>query len=573
MRKKMGMQHHMEVNNDLGWYETSLSTRERKRRGHFSTPPQLIERILDACGYTPDRDLSAVRVLDPACGSGNFLVAAARRLIASGKRLSYSPSTLMTIVQHMLWGLDPDPVACFLAEMQLRELLAHTLALSFASAQHEENEKDEENKGDKGEGGECAPMRLHIHQADGLTLQWRDGIEHGVDLFVANPPYLAAKNTDLSGYRSTQGRGQADSYLLFLELAVRVVRPNGWLALVLPDPVLVRANATRERQHLLAQTTVHHLWHLSGVFAAHVGAVVIIAQKQAPTHHHVGWVREKWAASHSLSSSPSSPSSPSPSPSLSSQPLSGMVPQQLWRQQPGAELRYLLTTHQDTLMSRLQQYWMAEEAHLSARFVPLGRLITMRRGEELGKESQFLRAQRPYDEHRWYPVLRGGVDVQMYTMAAHPPCWIAEHTLQKPLDRYLAPKLLIVKSTARLQAALDLQGHVVLQTLYMLLAPTPEVDENELYFLLALLNSRLLQEYVYVHFTAYKWVQPQIEQHVLAALPIPCCDATQKGPIIERAKYLARACSMPISVVELQQDSVYQEQERAIRALYERALP
>ena len=69
----------------VGWYEASLSLQERRSRGHFSTPTILVEHILDACGYhstTPAADLRSIRVLDPACGSGNFLAAAARRLIS-----------------------------------------------------------------------------------------------------------------------------------------------------------------------------------------------------------------------------------------------------------------------------------------------------------------------------------------------------------------------------------------------------------------------------------------------------------------------------------------------------------
>src|SRR5579859_5271081 len=73
----------MSSENALGWYEANLPSIERKQRGHFSTPPRLVEYILDACGYTPTTDLSRIRVLDPACGSGNFLAGAARRLATS----------------------------------------------------------------------------------------------------------------------------------------------------------------------------------------------------------------------------------------------------------------------------------------------------------------------------------------------------------------------------------------------------------------------------------------------------------------------------------------------------------
>src|SRR5579863_931991 len=176
----------MSSENALGWYEASLSTMERKQRGHFSTPPRLVEYILDACGYIPTADLSRIRVLDPACGSGNFLAGAARRLVTAKLHTEtvqaeqvIQPENrhkLLQIVQRNLWGFDPDPVACFLAEMQLRETMQYATGVPFPRKMH-----------------------LHVHQADGLALPWR--ISESVDLFLANPPYLATKNSDLTGYR------------------------------------------------------------------------------------------------------------------------------------------------------------------------------------------------------------------------------------------------------------------------------------------------------------------------------------------------------------------------------------
>ncbi|HAG97755.1 MAG TPA: hypothetical protein DDW33_08185, partial [Ktedonobacter sp.] len=93
---------------------------------------------------------------------------------------------------------------------------------------------------------------------------------------------------------------------------------------------------------------------------------------------------------------------------------------------------------------------------------------------------------------------------------------------------------------------------------------------DDLYFYLALLNSRLLRQYVYVLHTAYKWVQPQIEQHVLARIPVPIVTAREKQEVIARAKLLVQACSAPGTVVEWNEDmqNIYEEQERALSALY-----
>ena len=141
-----------------------------------------------------------------------------------------------------------------------------------------------------------------------------------------------------------------------------------------------------------------------------------------------------------------------------------------------------------------------------------------------------------------FPVLRGGIDIHPYS----PPvanCLIARNAIRKPLERYLSSKLFVVKSTDRLQATLDQQGHIALQTLYLLHLRNPNDSSDQLYFFLALLNSRLLREYVYALHTAYKMVQPQIEQRVLASLPVPLVKLEEQQKIIEQSKALVHACS------------------------------
>ncbi|MHB8596801.1 MAG: N-6 DNA methylase [Ktedonobacteraceae bacterium] len=655
-------------NNVFGWYEANLPQAERKQRGHFSTPPRLVEYILDACGYISTSDLSRIRVLDPACGSGNFLAAAARRLVTSQvgtdvsrPHPSYCPEPhtaqpaqtlqpvnhrkMLQIVQRNLWGFDPDPIACFLAEMQLRETVQHATGTLFPRK-----------------------TRLHIHQADGLTIPWE--MCEGVDLFLANPPYLATKNNDLTGYRLSHSGGQIDSYLLFLELAMHIVRPGGWLAIVLPDPVLARANASRERTRLLETFTIHHLWHLANVFNAQVGAVVLIAQKCTPSNTHaITWVREKWSRSGNgfkhagngtmgdcSQSEDGRPPTPTPTPTIgedgrpqgappihptspvptmyereqprhivgtgvgwtwggvhcgrpSSSPVNDgdscgrpssssvndgdscgrsssptgaeetTIPQSLFLQQPRAEFRYLLHSEQGVIIERLRSVWDASSV-VKQNFAPLSSFLSIRRGEELGRENSRL-VQIPaspsnlYDNNSsWLPILRGGIEIRPYATPTAQYC-IARGAVAKPLTRYLSPKLLVVKSTNRLQATLDIKGHVALQTLYLLHPLSLDASNDELYFFLALLNSRLLQEYVYTLYTAYKWVQPQIEQHVLAQLPIPVIVSDCKNEIIERSRHMIVACDKSGPVVEWSEpmQCLYARQERAIRTLYASALP
>ena len=386
-----------------GWYETTLPLEERRKRGHFSTPPALVEQILNACSYNSDTDLSTMRVLDPACGSGNFLAAATRRLAAYYTRIDPAQETLSTLIQRNIWGFDPDPISCFLAEMQLS-----TLAGVYE--------------------------HWHIHQGDALALPWGQPC---VDLFLANPPYLATKNTDLSAYRSSQQHGQTDSYLLFLNLGLQIVKPNGWLALVLPDPVLARTNATAERKRLLNEFTIHHLWHLAGVFAAHVGAVVIIAQKCPPQPtHQVNWIRNRWEHKGGNLNTDKDDA-------LHIKRGSSIIPQTLFSRQPRAELRYLLSSRHGSPIEQLLAY-LDEDTDALSHFAPLNTFLSIRRGEEIGQSSAHLVQGKPAskrnsetaatsnEEQQWYPVLRGGRDVRPYEITFN-EWWMARKGIVKPL--------------------------------------------------------------------------------------------------------------------------------------------
>jgi hypothetical protein len=66
--------------------KTALSRMARQcetERGAIFTRPEVVNAILDLAGYTPDRPLYRVRLLEPAFGRGDFLLAAIERLLAS----------------------------------------------------------------------------------------------------------------------------------------------------------------------------------------------------------------------------------------------------------------------------------------------------------------------------------------------------------------------------------------------------------------------------------------------------------------------------------------------------------
>ena len=67
--------------------------------GVVLTKPHVVELILDLAGYSHDKDLAQMRLLEPACGHGAFLVPAVGRLMKAARAARVKPSKLAGCVQ------------------------------------------------------------------------------------------------------------------------------------------------------------------------------------------------------------------------------------------------------------------------------------------------------------------------------------------------------------------------------------------------------------------------------------------------------------------------------------------
>lgn len=100
----------------------------RRRRGSFFTPAFIVETIIEATfgrplasARTPD-GLLALKLADPSCGTGHFLVSALHRIashMAELRREPPGPESLGEVARSCLYGVDVDPVAVELARASL----------------------------------------------------------------------------------------------------------------------------------------------------------------------------------------------------------------------------------------------------------------------------------------------------------------------------------------------------------------------------------------------------------------------------------------------------------------------
>jgi len=126
--------------NDVFDLNDSARGNARKTSGSYYTPDSLVETLLDSAldpvlqkaedeADTPERKIAAIldlKVIDPACGSGHFLLGAARRMADRVAKLrnedagkEETQAALRDVVSRCIHGVDRNPMAVELAKVAL----------------------------------------------------------------------------------------------------------------------------------------------------------------------------------------------------------------------------------------------------------------------------------------------------------------------------------------------------------------------------------------------------------------------------------------------------------------------
>ena len=143
---------HPDLNAEAASFELKVAAgSERKKTGSYYTPTSLISCLLDSAldpvlleatnQPQPEAAILKLKVVDPACGSGHFLIAAAHRIakrLASVRTGEEEPppeaqrKAIRDVIGHCIYGVDVNPMAVELCKVSLwMEALEPGKPLSF----------------------------------------------------------------------------------------------------------------------------------------------------------------------------------------------------------------------------------------------------------------------------------------------------------------------------------------------------------------------------------------------------------------------------------------------------------
>ena len=276
---------------------SAKSTPFRKAHGVYYTPKWMVRYIVDgSLGHllreTEPSHVQDVRVLDPACGSGSFLVEAFRVLTDYWERV-FKPQDadevleLRTrILRESIYGIDLDPQAVEIAQLNLLLVALNQKArlpdLSMNIVV----------------GNALLDPRTRPVPVGNSVGGWLSAVDvsrmfprveaSGFDVLVMNPPYydlqLHPFQQDVLRHVYPEvASGHDDALYYFLARAVDLVRDGGEMGCVVARYWLDSLFSGRLREHLLGAMTVRELFDFRSFqpFGKDVGvnAAIMLARK------------------------------------------------------------------------------------------------------------------------------------------------------------------------------------------------------------------------------------------------------------------------------------------------------
>jgi len=256
------------------------------KKGVVYTPPYLVNFLIDEQMPLGDSYKIDFKVLDPACGSGVFLVAAFRRMIHWWRiRNNWKKpgakdlNELKKILKNNIFGVDMHEEAVRLTFFSLSLALLDELSPKVIWEDLKFDDLLESN----------------LIFKDFFELINDNFFKPDFDLVIGNPPFVseltpAAERIEKQKINNKRPKLPDNQIaLLFLEQAMELSKKRASICLIMPSgPLLYNNNSAEFRNYILSTYHVPQIIDFTSLSAilfesANVAVAVVFAKKQGPT--------------------------------------------------------------------------------------------------------------------------------------------------------------------------------------------------------------------------------------------------------------------------------------------------
>lgn len=464
--------------------ETTKQTRikeshaHRKEQGIYYTPTDIVKYIVDntlgeILKEKKPEEIKKLRVLDPACGSGSFLIKGFDILEdyyeknIGGQSKFHSSGDFYSIKEQVLtnniFGVDLDHMAVEIAQLNLLLKLAekgHRLPLLEKNIQNGNSLIDDEAiAGDNAfKWQERFPNIIQFDEKD----QLKDG--YGFDVIIGNPPYgvqFDKKEREYFKIKYPYRDKDINSFVLFVERAIGLIKKDGYLAFIIPKNFIKTDDYEKIRNLVLRNTSLCIVADFGKKFAEVTGEMVVIILKKRINKNNNTRI-EIYDADLNVETT--------------------QVEQKKFLEFDKSRINLTSSTKTGYLVEKVR-----------GNSIKIENFLKIIRGVETGKKDNYISLERKSNR---VPIV-AGKDIDRYIVKSLRYMeYLPDKINFKDESVYKKPKILIRKIASHIHATYDTSGIYTTQGVYCLYGKS----ERELKGVLGIINSKLLRWYYDFYF-------------------------------------------------------------------------
>ena len=490
---------------------------KRKSQGIFYTPKYIVDFIVrqtlgEVLRKTKKKDITKIKVLDPACGSGSFLIAAYDKILETLEKQNPQISlfTKFDILNDNIYGVDLDEQAVEIAQLNLL-LKVLTQRIKLPTLQHNirmgnslvsgNEESLEPYFGEKWQKQKPFNWDEEFKEVFLQTkVSTKAGEQGGFDVVIGNPPWVSLKGKHKSlSFSEKELKYFFDElntntyapnlYEMFIWKSLSLLRKSGLFSFIVPDRLCANRQFAKLREYILNNFTIKKLWFkvdFPGIIADTVIFVIQNKKTRANKIEVAEYPNQKFCK----------------------------IPQKLYLSQSDFTFFYV----------KEDIFKIFEKISSNHRVKHLCKLAKTTSG--CGAKSFLLHKMKQSDEE--IRVIKG-VNIGRYQNRGYHWFEFKDKNLtgrtkdEKKLS--IKEKILLRKTGIDLIATFDESGIYPEQSLYFIYGP----NEETLLYLLAVINSHLMNVYYQNFAITNRYSTPQLKNIHLDKFPIIDANSNNKG--------------------------------------------
>ena len=481
----------------------------------------------------PSSLIPTLKICDPACGSGSFLIVAYQYLLdwyleqytkkpekylkgnnpkiyeLKEKEYRLTTNEKKRILLDNIYGVDIDSQAVEVTKLSLLlKVLEGETEESLGLSRQYQMKFAERALPDLSNNIKCGNSLIGSDFYDGRDMSLFGDEDHlrinvfdwdeefpevfakgGFDAIIGNPPYGAELEKTKSYLRDkyTKADCELESYLMFIERSIYLLKQKGKFGYIVPNNLLTNTRYESTRKHIINSTVINYLIDLgSNIFQdASVDTMIIVLSK--------GYQQNNDFYSY----------------------IGNIINM--------TDIDYSKHKQDDiiTYESHIFNIYSSNDEHdivrkLSSIKTSLSDFVVIRRGIEYGYSSQYISSSKENEDYK--PIIAGRC-INRYSIKFENKYVKYDYddiAHFKDKSIYESEKILVRRIGSSITAVWDKDGYYNVCDVYNLLS----TNNSNLKYVLGVLNSKLISFYLDVQFKNAKKLFPKIPIKYLNKLPI-----------------------------------------------------